>query len=345
MSTDEAKVSDPAAADDLEMDFETWAALSARLLKLDQEARFDLLEERQLDPADFARAEERWVMALSDDLSAEKMARVDFYAARCAGEMQRRREAKEAPVVAPAPVPVSTPLAAAPAPVAMTPSDVVVPFAAPPAPLLAVAQPAMPPPPRFVAIPAPPIQEAVTDTPALRPPAPVAIMPLPTVVRAPAHLAGTMMTPEAVGLPRAPAAALPFGQAPSAEFVSEMSEPRAPVPATSVGGATLPLGVDLLGKMRNELPFAKAASVGPAAAPAAAWPRLTLDTYASLCAELSVFPERVPVILKKYGIADEAARRGVDREWAERLSTHPETQDLWQRKVGEFRAWLLRGGR
>ncbi len=314
MSHQEAIVSSEAAPGETEIDFETWADLSARLLKLDQEARFDFLEEREIDPGDYARAEERWVMALSDDLSAERMDRVDIYAARCAAEMQRRKETKQqTPAVAaeaPAPTPLETPAEPAPVPA----REIAAPFLAPPVAFFAVE----------------------TPTPAV-------IVSRPPVVRAPAHLSGTMMAPALIPGAKPAAAALPFGHAPSAEFVAEMSEPRTSAPEATVGGATLPLGVDLLGKMRQELPFLKTAA--PAAAKVAAWPRLTLDMYASLCAELSVFPERVPDILKKYGIADEAGRRGVDREWAERLSAHPETQELWQRKVGEFRAWLQRGGR
>lgn len=338
MSDEAALVSGVAAPGEAEIDFETWADLSARMLKLDQEARFDLLEEREIDPADFARAEQRWVMALSDDLSAEKMDRVDLYAARCAAEMQRRKEAKseQAAVVVEAPAPIkavapSEP-AVAPAPVAA--KEVVAPFVAPPVAFFTAEPPMRVAPPFVVAAP------ALMSSP------PAAVVSAPPVVRAPLHLSGTMMASEPIAGARSPLAALPFGQAPSSEFVSQMSAPRVGTPEATVGGATLPLGIDLLGKMRKELPFLKAASSVPGpAATAAAWPRLTLDTYASLCAELSVFPERVSEILKKYGIADDAGRRGVDREWAERLSAHPETQDLWQRKVGEFRAWLLGGGR
>ncbi len=349
MSDQEAHVSSAAEAGETEIDFETWADLSARMLKLDQEARFDLLEEREIDPGDFARAEQRWVTALSDDLSAEKMDRVDLYAARCAAEMQRRKEPREQPatvavkatveVTAPAPIEVARPPAPAP-----EEKESVAPFVGAPVSFFAMESPMTPAPPWIVSAPAPlsPTLATVTATPS--PPAPVGILASAPVVRAPAHLSGTMTTSESLAGALPAAAALPFGQAPSAEFVGEMSAPRAGASEATVGGATLPLGVDLLGKMRKELPFMKAASAVPVSAPAAPVPRLTLDTYASLCAELSVAPERAQEILKKYGIGDEAARRGVDREWGERLSTHPETQILWQRKVTEFRAWLVRGG-
>lgn len=69
MSNDEASVAGAAVPREGEIDFETWADLSARMLKLDQEGRFDFLEEREIDPGDFALAEQRWVAALSDDLS------------------------------------------------------------------------------------------------------------------------------------------------------------------------------------------------------------------------------------------------------------------------------------
>jgi hypothetical protein len=329
VSNEEALAASEPAPNEAGIDFETWAALSARLLKLDQEARFDLLEEREIDPTDFLRAEARWVKALSDDLSNDRMDRVDAYASLCAAEMQRRAAIKEQEpiaVAAPAPAPIEKRLAHTPAPAKPAKQSEPPPLAPPPPP----------PPPVVLFTPEPPRAPPP-------PPAPALIVSSPAVVRAPSLLSGTMMASEPLPGVRPAAAALPFGQAPSAEFVAEMSGPRPSAPEAAIGGATLPLGVDLLGKLRQELPFLKATAA--AAAPATTWPRLSLDTYASLCAELSVFPERVPEILKKYGIADEAGRRGVDREWAERLAAHPETQDLWQRKVGEFRAWLLRGGR
>ncbi|MEP7120949.1 MAG: hypothetical protein ABJE95_08575 [Byssovorax sp.] len=290
MSHDEVSSSGLVEVREAEIDFETWAELSARLLKLDQEARFDFLEEREIDPASYARAEQRWVMALSDDLSAEEMGRVDLYASKCAAEMARR--------------------AAAPAEVG--PADVETPT---------------------------PLEAPVAPVPATS----AAVVSLPALARSKALLSGTMMTPEGLPGSRQPAAALPFGPTASPSFAAGMSAPRVAAPEPTVGGETLPLGVDLLGSLRKELPFMKGAAAP--APPAAAWPQLPLDTYASLCAELAVFPERAAEILKKYGIADEAVRRGVDREWTERLAAHPTTQDLWQRKVGEFRAWLHRGGR
>lgn len=307
MSNEEALGSDSLSRSEAEIDFATWAALSARLLKLDQEARFDVLEEREIDPAVFARAEARWVMALSDDLAIEKMDRVDLYAACCAAEMQRRA----APEPEPEPKP-SAPATAEPAPIKAPAPPVLVPAKEIAAPFLAPEIPAR-------------------EVPSAPPP----VISRPPVLRAPSHLAGTMMSPEPLQGAKTPTV-LPFSAAPSPSFVAEMSAPRPDVPEAKVGGATLPLGVDLLGAMRQELPFKKAN---------AAAPRLTLDTYASLCAELSVFPEHAADILTKYGITDEAGRRTVDREWAERLSAHPTTQAEWQRKVTEFRAWLKRGGR
>ena len=357
MSDEEALTSGAAGPGDAEIDFEAWADLSARMLKLDQEARFDLLEEREIDPTDFMRAEQRWVMALSDDLSAEKMDRVDLYAARCAAEMQRRKEAKLEPTAVVVDVEALAPIMKALAPIepAAVPASVpakeaVAPFVAPPVALFTAEPPMRAAPPFVVAAPALMSSPPAVVNQAPSPPAPAAVVSMPPVIRAPLHLSGTMMASEPLAGARPASAALPFGHAPSAAFVAEMSAPRVSAPEATVGSETMPLGVDLLGSLRKELPFLKAGSAVPirAAAPAAtaaAWPRLTLDTYASLCAELSVFPERVSEILKKYGITDDAERRAVDREWAERLSSHPETQNLWQRKVGEFRAWLLRGGR
>jgi hypothetical protein len=52
---------------------------------------------------------------------------------------------------------------------------------------------------------------------------------------------------------------------------------------------------------------------GDLAAPAAGG--LTLDRYASLCAEINVFPKDAARILQKHGLADEAAWAVVDRSW------------------------------
>lgn len=283
MSNDAASSSGLVEAHEGDIDFETWAELSARLLKLDQEARFDFLEEREIDPADYARAEQRWVMTISDDLSAEKMDRVDLYASKCAAEMARR-------AAAPAEVgradvetlaPLEAPVAAAPAPSREVTTPPVALFAMdPPNPLLS---------PTVAPVNELPPTPAVVFS-AQVPAAPAAVVSIPAVVRAPAHLSGTMMTPESLLGSRQPAAALPFGPTASPAFAAGMSAPRVPSPEPTVGGATLPLGVDLLGSLRKELPFRKGAATP--APPVAAWPQLTLDTYASLCAELAVFPER-----------------------------------------------------
>jgi hypothetical protein len=82
------------------------------------------------------------------------------------------------------------------------------------------------------------------------------------------------------------------------------------------------------------LPFA------PRAAPpqAAATPDLTLDQYASMCAELAVFKDRQERIFTKYGLADPARRAALDAAWKARLARFPSERSEWERRYLQFEA-------
>jgi hypothetical protein len=167
---------------------------------------------------------------------------------------------------------------------------------------------------------------------------------------------------------------LPFGDTPSAEFVAAATAPKPP-PSTAVGG-TIGADDDLASQVRAALPFAKhdgggpqptaaalgetravdAAVVAQAAAalpfPAQAagvakpstpsFPRLPLQTYASLCVDLALFPGRAADVLKKYGVKDEEARRALDQDWHARFAAHPDTRTEWAQACATYRDWLLR---
>lgn len=81
----------------------------------------------------------------------------------------------------------------------------------------------------------------------------------------------------------------------------------------------------------------------PAAAPA-----LTLQQYASLCAELAVFRDRTDAIFQRYGLADPRDRAAVDLSWKERLRRIPAEnqgwQALYQRWVEHFERQMNAGG-
>jgi hypothetical protein len=146
---------------------------------------------------------------------------------------------------------------------------------------------------------------------------------------------------------RPPADPLPFGITLSSEFMASLSAARPAAPHYEVG-ETLPLGANLLSAMLPALPFGHVGSapppVVPKPAPAPA-PQLTLDAYASLCAELAVFPARTIDILRKYGVLDDTMKRELDQRWRDIFITAPPLRDEWQRKVASFGDWLRRGGR
>lgn len=160
----------------------------------------------------------------------------------------------------------------------------------------------------------------------------------PTAAGAPEHLSETAKATE-MPLPGGGGKVLPFQSTPSAEFLASLAAPRSPRPHDPTAGLTEPLGTLLLSDLKNTLPFGKRKA--QAAPDAVSWPRLTLQQYASLCAELSVAAQDETEILRRYHITGVAARKAVDREWQDRLATHADTQAEWQRLYSEFRDWLL----
>jgi hypothetical protein len=76
-------------------------------------------------------------------------------------------------------------------------------------------------------------------------------------------------------------------------------------------GETKPLENDFIAKTGAALPF-----VGPSGgAGEAAFPRLSLREYASLRAELSLWPARSDEILARYRVMDKAAERALEKSW------------------------------
>lgn len=185
-----------------------------------------------------------------------------------------------------------------------------------------------------------PIPSPIPSLASAKPPAPV-----PPAFRQASDLAGTMSL-ATLPIPDLPLAApLPFGIMPSSEFVASLSAVRPTTPHSEVG-ETLPLGANLLSAMLPSLPFNHAGSaLPPMAAKPAPLPQLTLDAYASLCAELWVFPSRAADILRKYGVVDDVMRRELDHRWGDLFTTVPLLREEWQRKVTSFGDWLRCGGR
>lgn len=146
-------------------------------------------------------------------------------------------------------------------------------------------------------------------------------------------LAGTMAT---FDLPTAfRSGALPFKPGESS-LLAAPSEPRPPPPAPRPGaaplGATLDAPTDLSQHMRPAVPFV-------AAPQAPAFPRLTLQRYASLCVELAMFPDSRAGVLERYRVPS-GALEPLENHWRDRFDKHPETRAEWQQFMAQYRAWL-----
>jgi hypothetical protein len=197
-------------------------------------------------------------------------------------------------------------------------------------------------------LPAPEEERAPTVEPTAPVAAPRAAMPsfMHAAVRAahapprygvPAELVATAMAFE---LPAAlrpkPADALPFhaSSEPSPAASPTEQKPAAPPPGA---GETIDVGVNLMALVSAPLPFGKAAAV-PEPVPGVPMP---LQTYASFCAELVVFPGNAAEIARKYHVPTQEARDVVEREWRSRLEAHPDMHAEWQKLFTAYRNWLL----
>jgi hypothetical protein len=68
---------------------------------------------------------------------------------------------------------------------------------------------------------------------------------------------------------------------------------------------------------------------------------LTLDQYASLCAELAVFPHHVEATFHRYGLASLRERLTVDLAWQERLRRNPTEHATWQELYRRYQAYWI----
>ncbi len=129
--------------------------------------------------------------------------------------------------------------------------------------------------------------------------------------------------------------ALPFGTLHSPEFAAALARGAAALAPAGVGetGAMPAVLVD----MNATLPFGSPA--------VASDPKLTLEQYASLCAELSIYPQRVASIRSRYGFRGGDDQLDEDNAWSTRLAADPASAREWQRLVRHYHAWLLRNPR
>jgi hypothetical protein len=70
------------------------------------------------------------------------------------------------------------------------------------------------------------------------------------------------------------------------------------------------------------------------------FPRLSLKGYASLRAELLVWPERSAEIRRRYHVMNEAARRALEEHWQVELAASPEARATFDKALAGYTAWL-----
>ena len=316
MSEQETRGETPPKEPPLPLTFDAWADLSARLLNLGPEQRQEILDEHDVEDDEWTRCDEHYAMTLAGDLGHGRMDRAERYAARCVEEIERRNaQAKAAGGEGGAP---PTPASSKPA-AGSTPE-----------------------PPGEARIGAPLQQRDVADVPSFlqqyaAPALPLA--PPPEELRA---------TTDVFQLPTALRnGALPFKQGAAPSPFAAPSDPMLRRPAENAGetlslGGTLPVEVALRAPGAATLAYAGGV---PAAPTPPAFPRMPLQTYASLCAELAAFSGAAPEILARYDVAGDAAKAALDQHWQARFAAHPSTRDEWARLVAQYREYLQGQGR
>jgi hypothetical protein len=101
-------------------------------------------------------------------------------------------------------------------------------------------------------------------------------------------------------------------------------------------GETAPLGDDSIEKAVAALPFVGALG----GAGVVSFPRLSIHQYASLRAELALWPERSGEIQRRYHVANEAAHRALLEHWQAELAASPEARATFEKDLASYTAWL-----
>jgi hypothetical protein len=73
--------------------------------------------------------------------------------------------------------------------------------------------------------------------------------------------------------------------------------------------------------------------------------RLGVEQYASLSAELAVYPQRDDAVRQRYGFRNAEEQRREDEAWAAQFRLDPALARRWQDLVGQYQAWLLNNPR
>ncbi len=174
--------------------------------------------------------------------------------------------------------------------------------------------------------------EGATAPPFAPPPAAPALVP-----SAAPHLpVGKVETMDEV-VPASARNPLPFQQGPaqlSSDAARALSdEANADNPNL---GATV--GVDQISPLAGLLPFAKSNTRESASPPPA--PSLTLEQYASLCAQCAEMPRDTYRIHREFGLVDLAARAQLDKSFAARFDAEPAQRNKFDELVAHYREWF-----
>jgi hypothetical protein len=170
---------------------------------------------------------------------------------------------------------------------------------------------------------------------------PITLDVLPFSVRAPSAAAlpsgaqppPPIRAPMARVQPTSPGEGIGFGQA--LPFVK--GDGRAPTP---IADALPQLPEDALNQTTDGVimsPFSSGAVPFSRRAPL---PELTVDQYASLCAERRVTPIEQLTIAQRYGLASAADLETLDASWRARLDADAAARHVFAQKVEAFEAWL-----
>src|SRR5690606_20145149 len=71
-----------------------------------------------------------------------------------------------------------------------------------------------------------------------------------------------------------------------------------------------------------------------------ALPELSLEQYASLCAEREHRPGEIATIRRNWGVDGDDAERALDRRWQDRLRTDPAEAQRFFSLVASYKTWL-----
>ena len=183
----------------------------------------------------------------------------------------------------------------------------------------------------------PTFEERAAATPPAEPSRPSflpvnASVPLPAVVRAPEALTITSVFEIPAEL-REQLGKLPFKPlAPGLAVAQTMNVPV----MNRYQGLTVPDGDDSIAKAAAVLPFPDT-TVDTGLVP---FPRLSLEQYASLRAELSVWPERSIQILSRYYVMVDTERDALEKHWQTQLAASPEMRATFEKALADYTAWL-----